>query len=188
MTVSKNSEHDFIPESSGFSAADANTGNWDLSARCPYPYKPSCNFSSVNTACPSEDNFWSGLAFPQYINNSAETSEYFNQSTPLTQSVQQGKHTHTSVSLVLKRKVPSDNGIGRFMPRTTQLQERKRKRDQGNRLAFIGMDSDSTEVIIGPRLPEIPKVDMDDDSLNTSASLIRNKLKEVCTLKKTKQT
>uniref|UniRef100_A0A8C8SJN7 RNA-binding protein 48 n=1 Tax=Pelusios castaneus TaxID=367368 RepID=A0A8C8SJN7_9SAUR len=178
-TVSKNSECDFKPETSGFSAAHANSGNWDPSGRCPSSYKPSCNFSSVNRVCPSGDHFWSGLAFPQYVSNYAETSEYFNQSTSLSESVQQGGHTHTPVSLVRQRKAPSDNGIGRFMPRTTQLQERKRKRDQGNRLAFIGMDSDSTEVIIGPQLPEMPKVDMDDDSLNTSASLIRTKLKEV---------
>ncbi|XP_007060372.1 RNA-binding protein 48 [Chelonia mydas] len=178
-TVSKNSKHDFQPETLGFSAADANTGNWDPSVCCPYSYKPSCEFSSRNTACPSGGHFQSVLAFPKYVNNCAETSEYFSQSKHLTQSAQEGGHTNTPISLVLQRKVPSDNGIGRFMPRTTQLQERKRKRDQGNQIDFIGIDSDSTEVIIGPRLPEIPKVDMDDDSLNTSASLIRNKLKKV---------
>ncbi|KAM9165381.1 RNA-binding protein 48 [Pangshura tecta] len=176
-TVSKNSEYDFQPETLGFSAADANTGNWDPSV-CS-PYQPSCEFSSRNTACPSGGHFQRVLAFPQYVSNCAETFESFCQSKPLTQSAQQGGYTNTPVSLVLQRKVPSDNGIGRFMPRTTQLQERKRKRDQGNQIDFIGIDSDSTEVIIGPRLPEIPKVDMDDDSLNASANLIRNKLTEV---------
>lgn len=33
--------------------------------------------------------------------------------------------------------------------------------------------------MIGPLLPDIPKVDMHDDSLNTTADLIRKKLKEV---------
>lgn len=69
------------------------------------------------------------------------------------------------------------------MPRTTRLQERKRKREEGNKFSLIGTSVDSTEVIIGPQLPEVPKVDMDDDSLNTSATLIRNKLKEVWILK-----
>lgn len=69
------------------------------------------------------------------------------------------------------------------MPRTTQLQERKRKREEGNKSALIETNVDSTDIIIGPQLPEIPKVDMDDDSLNTSATLIRNKLKEVWILK-----
>lgn len=78
-----------------------------------------------------------------------------------------------------QRAVPIDNGIDRFMPRTTHLQERKRKREEGNKFSLIGTSADSTEVIIGPQLPEIPKVNMDDDSLNTSATLIRNKLKEV---------
>nr|XP_006114537.1 RNA-binding protein 48 [Pelodiscus sinensis] len=178
-TASKNLERCFQPETLGVSAADASTSNWDPSARCPYPYKPSCEFSSRNTACPSGDHFQSAMAFPQYVNNSAETSEYNSQSKPLTNSAQERGRTNSPVSLVLQRKVPSDNGIGRFMPRTTQLQERKRKRDQSNQIAFIGTDSDSSEIIIGPRLPEIPKVDMDDDSLNTSASLIRNKLNKV---------
>ncbi|XP_074840848.1 RNA-binding protein 48 [Carettochelys insculpta] len=178
-TVPKNSEHGVQPEALGFSAADKNSDKWDPSACCPYPYRPSCEFSPRNRTCPSGDHFQNALAFPQSIKNCAETSEYFSQSKPLTQSAPQGRHINTPVSLGLQRKVPSDNSIGRFMPRTTQLQERKRKRDQSSQIAFIGMDSDSTEVIIGPRLPEIPKVDMGDDSLNTTASLIRNKLTEV---------
>ncbi|MEE6466598.1 hypothetical protein FKM82_007007 [Ascaphus truei] len=77
------------------------------------------------------------------------------------------------------RPNPPDNGIVRFMPRTAQLQERQRKREKSNALALCGSSPDSEAIVIGPRLPEIPKVDMDDNSLNVSANLIRVKLKEV---------
>lgn len=35
------------------------------------------------------------------------------------------------------------------------------------------------EQLIGPKLPEPPRVDMEDESLNTTVSLIRNTLKKV---------
>ncbi|KFV74458.1 RNA-binding protein 48, partial [Dryobates pubescens] len=93
------------------------------------------------------------LTFPHDY-NCAETSGYLGHNTSLTQ-------------------------IDRFMPRTTHLQERKRKREEGVLFSLLGTNVDKTEVVFGPQLPEPPKVDMDDDSLNTSATLIRNKLKEV---------
>ncbi|CAI9580750.1 unnamed protein product [Staurois parvus] len=74
----------------------------------------------------------------------------------------------------------------RFMPRTTQLQERQRKREERTRLDLLLPESQ--EIVIGPKLPEIPKLDMTDDSLNISADLIRAKLKEgsaSCTLTRT---
>ncbi|XP_066441866.1 RNA-binding protein 48 [Eleutherodactylus coqui] len=77
--------------------------------------------------------------------------------------------------------IPTQNIMGsnpaRFMPRTTQLQERQRKREES--LARSLYLSDSPEVVIGPKLPELPKLDFEDDSLNTSAKLIRGKLKVV---------
>ncbi|KAF6302042.1 RNA binding motif protein 48 [Rhinolophus ferrumequinum] len=74
---------------------------------------------------------------------------------------------------------PSE-AVDRFMPRTTQLQERKRRRENDRKLGtFLETSLSSNEVMIGPLLPDIPKVDMHDDSLNTTANLIRNKLKEV---------
>lgn len=169
-TISKNSD---CPWSTPGSCT---TVSWD----------PSCFTSShrvsQNTGYPSGNHNWSLLTFPQYDNNCAETSGYFGQSTSLTLNVQPGGHTPPT-PLMQQRTVPIDNGIDRFMPRTTHLQERKRKREEGNKFSLIGTSVDNTEVIIGPQLPEIPKVDMDDDSLNTSATLIRNKLKEVWILK-----
>ncbi|NWU05310.1 RBM48 protein, partial [Cephalopterus ornatus] len=167
-TVSKTSEHDCPWSTSGSHAAS----NWD----------PSCLTSSHgvshNTGHPSGNHNQSLLTSPHYDNNCAETSGYFGQNTSLTPSVHPGGCTPPA-SLMQQRMVPTYSGIDRFMPRTTHLQERKRKKEEGNRFSLLGTSADNTEVIIGPKLPEIPKVDMDDESLNTSATLIRNKLKEV---------
>ncbi|XP_077030994.1 RNA-binding protein 48 isoform X2 [Agelaius phoeniceus] len=167
-TASNNSEHDCPWSTSGSSIAS----NWD----------PSCFTSSPgvshNTAYPAGNQNQSLLTPPHYDNNCAEISGYFGQNTSLTPNVHPGVCTPPA-SLMQHRKVPACNGIDRFMPRTTHLQERKRKREEGNKFSLIGTSEDNTEVVIGPQLPEIPKVDMDDESLNTSATLIRNKLKEV---------
>ncbi|NXY88447.1 RBM48 protein, partial [Alcedo cyanopectus] len=74
---------------------------------------------------------------------------------------------------------PLDSGVQRFVPRTTRLQERKRRREEGSLVALLGTSTDSSAVPIGPRLPAVPRVDLEDDSLNASAALIRNKLREV---------
>ncbi|NXR98705.1 RBM48 protein, partial [Oxylabes madagascariensis] len=167
-TASKNSEHDCPWSTSGPCVAS----DWD----------PSCFTSSPgvshSAAYPSGNQNQSLLTSPHSDNNCAEISGYFGQNTSLTPSVHPGGHTPPA-SLMQQRMVPAYNGIDRFMPRTTHLQERKRKREEGNKFSLIGTSEDNTEVVIGPQLPQIPKVDMDDESLNTSATLIRNKLKEV---------
>lgn len=170
-TASKNSEHD-CPWSTSESHV---ASNWDPSCFTSYPGV------SHNMAYPSGNQNQSLLTSPHYDNNCAEISGYFGQNTSLTSSVHPGGHTPPA-SLMQQRMVPAYNGIDRFMPRTTHLQERKRKREEGNKFSLIGTSEDNTEVVIGPQLPEIPKVDMDDESLNTSATLIRNKLKEVWVL------
>uniref|UniRef100_UPI00398E320B RNA-binding protein 48 isoform X2 n=1 Tax=Pristiophorus japonicus TaxID=55135 RepID=UPI00398E320B len=76
--------------------------------------------------------------------------------------------------------------VSRFVPRTTQLQNRKKINQQMDINVFGGLDTDSTTVVIGPKLPEISKVDMGDNSLNVSATLIRNKLTEVLSVSTTK--
>ncbi|XP_042657710.1 RNA-binding protein 48 isoform X2 [Tyto alba] len=165
-TGSENSKHD-CPWSAARSCA---ASNWD-----PSSFRSSHGVS-LNIEHPSGNHLQSLLTLP-HDNSCGETSGYFGQNTSLTASVHPGGHTPTT-SLMQQRAVPIDNGVDRFMPRTTHLQERKRKREEGNKFSLIGTSADNTEVIIGPQLPEIPKVDMDDDSLNASATLIRNKLKE----------
>ncbi|NXI41552.1 RBM48 protein, partial [Galbula dea] len=166
-TASKNSKHDLPWSTSGSCAAS----NWDLA----------CSTSShgvcPNAGCPPGSHHQSLVTLP-HGNNCAETSGYLGQNSSLTAGVHPGG-CNPPGSFMQHRSVPAANGIDRFMPRTTHLQERKRRREEGNKFSLIGINEDKTEVIVGPQLPEIPKVDMDDDSLNASATLIRNKLKEV---------
>lgn len=66
----------------------------------------------------------------------------------------------------------------RFVPRTTQLENRKRKLEEAVEHSLTAVTRNS-EPLMGPRLPEPPKVDMEDESLNTTVSLIRNTMKQV---------
>lgn len=66
----------------------------------------------------------------------------------------------------------------RFLPRTKHLEKRKRKLEEAaEESAHVSV----SEPLIGPKLPKPPKLDMEDDSLNTTVSLIRNTLKQVVT-------
>ncbi|XP_030300615.1 RNA-binding protein 48 [Calypte anna] len=145
-------------------------GSWAAGDSDPSCFA-SCHGVSQNTGYPA-GNHNQSLTFPQYGDSCAETSGCFGQNTSLCLNTQPG-------GCAPPRAAPVDNGVGRFLPRTTHLQERKRKREEGNKVSLMGTSVDNTEVIIGPQLPEIPKVDMDDASLNMSATLIRNKMKEV---------
>ncbi|NXP72858.1 RBM48 protein, partial [Ramphastos sulfuratus] len=166
--VLKHSEHDHPWTTSGSPAANS----WDSSCFT------SCQGVPYNTGHPTGNQQQQNLLTFPHENNCGETSGCLGHNTSLTQSVDPGGGT-PGPSSVRPRAVRIDNGVNRFMPRTTHLQERKRKREEGAKFALLGTSVDKTEVVFGPQLPEPPKVDMDDDSLNTSATLIRNKLKEV---------
>nr|XP_020487359.1 RNA-binding protein 48 [Labrus bergylta] len=76
------------------------------------------------------------------------------------------------------RLTSNQSSAVRFVPRTTHLENRKRKVE----VALENMATDDTsnnEPLIGPKLPDLPKVDMIDESLNTTVSLIRNTMKQV---------
>lgn len=66
-----------------------------------------------------------------------------------------------------------------FLPRTTHLERRKRRMEEA--AEHSAKVSGENEPLIGPKLPESLKLDMEDDSLNTTVSLIRNTLKQVVT-------
>ncbi|NWJ00150.1 RBM48 protein, partial [Crypturellus undulatus] len=162
--ISANSEYDGQQTSSEFPGA----GNWN-----PAPCFPDSHLVPQNNRYLSGNGNQSQFMLPQNASNCAETSGCFGQ----TQNVQAG--CFLPVPSAQHRTAPLDNGIDRFLPRTTHLQERKRRREESNRSALLGTYMDSMEVPFGPQLPAVPKVDMDDDSLNTSAALIRSKLKQV---------
>ncbi|XP_016097719.1 RNA-binding protein 48-like [Sinocyclocheilus grahami] len=71
----------------------------------------------------------------------------------------------------------------RFMPRTTHLESRKRKLEEQ---VFFLNEASETETLIGPKLPELPKVDMEDQSLNVTASLIRQTMSKVASVPQVK--
>lgn len=79
----------------------------------------------------------------------------------------------------IRQKVSSDQSAAvRFIPRTTRLENRKRK--MGEDVEHLSADLKSNnEPLIGPKLPEPPKIDMEDESLNTTMNLIRNTMKKV---------
>lgn len=78
-----------------------------------------------------------------------------------------------------RRVAPKQSAAVRFVPRTTHLESKKRRMQEAE-AERSGTDVErDNEQLIGPRLPETPKLDMEDESLNTTVSLIRNTLKKV---------
>ncbi|RXM35941.1 RNA-binding protein 48 [Acipenser ruthenus] len=100
-----------------------------------------------------------------------------------------GHAANTGKHCVTERSPPSDRrkyhgskeasftmtntSVARFIPRTTHLQDRKRRKEQVAVDSLIGIDKNDAEIFVGPKLPEEPKVD---DSLNMSVDFIRNRL------------
>ncbi|KAF3707512.1 RNA-binding protein 48 [Channa argus] len=76
------------------------------------------------------------------------------------------------------RSNPNHTSAVKFVPRTSHLKNRKRKMEEAadNLLTDV---SGKNEPLIGPKLPEPPIQDMEDESLNTTVSLIRNAMKQV---------
>ncbi|XP_068584606.1 RNA-binding protein 48 isoform X2 [Cebidichthys violaceus] len=70
------------------------------------------------------------------------------------------------------------SAVARFVPRTTHLENRKRKMEAAAEHSPTDVTRNN-EPLIGPKLPEPPKLDMADESLNTTVSLIRNTMKQV---------
>ncbi|XP_059206062.1 RNA-binding protein 48 [Centropristis striata] len=66
----------------------------------------------------------------------------------------------------------------RFVPRTAHLENRKRKIEEAAAHSQTDVTGNN-EPLIGPKLPEPPKLDMEDVSLNTTVTLIRNTMKQV---------
>ncbi|XP_074543113.1 RNA-binding protein 48 [Halichoeres trimaculatus] len=79
-----------------------------------------------------------------------------------------------------QRLTSNQSSTTRFVPRTTHLENRKRKIN--DIVENSRSEDSSSEPLIGPKLPEPPKMDMEDESLNTTVSLIRSTMKQVGTL------
>lgn len=76
------------------------------------------------------------------------------------------------------RLTSNQSAVVRFVPRTTHLESRKRRMEEETEHSLTNVTR-KTALLIGPKLPEPPKVDMEDESLNTTVSLIRGTMKKV---------
>ncbi|KAJ3608665.1 hypothetical protein NHX12_023196 [Muraenolepis orangiensis] len=93
------------------------------------------------------------------------------------------QHTDTET-----RVAPRPASAVRFVPRTTHLETRKRRMEETRDPLLLSYDvvgDDSPP--IGPQLPEPPRLDMEDESLNATVHHIRNTLKQVASEKPVKE-
>ncbi|XP_075862555.1 RNA-binding protein 48 [Microcebus murinus] len=170
---------DFHSEMSGFCAAALNASTGNSNPGLPYSCDlPLCYFSSKCT-CSSREHVDRASNSSKDGGNHDQTVEHCYHSDSL-QKIQVNTFKNSVTYSGIQKAITPSEAADRFMPRTTQLQERKRRREDDRKLeTFLEASMSSNEVMIGPLLPDIPKVDMHDDSLNTTANLIRNKLKKV---------
>nr|XP_033779306.1 RNA-binding protein 48-like [Geotrypetes seraphini] len=166
---------------SEYSEPSSQPGRSNTSISSETPYSCFAHSFELPSSCSISQN--PVTAIPAYVGNWPSESTANNSQAASSADIDQWKeHNMIAPTPGPQRKEPSNKGIGRFIPRTTLLEERKRRRDQDTAFHLTGASMDNTEVIIGPLLPEIPNVDMDDESLNVSANAIRNKLKEVSSI------
>uniref|UniRef100_A0A8C5XKG4 RNA-binding protein 48 n=1 Tax=Microcebus murinus TaxID=30608 RepID=A0A8C5XKG4_MICMU len=169
----KDFRQDFHSEMSGFCAAAMNASTGNSNPGLPYSCElPLCYFSSKCT--------FSSREHVDRASNSSKDGGNHDQTDDSLQKIQVNTFKNSVTYSGTQKSITPSEAADRFMPRTTQLQEQKRRREDDRKLGtFLEPSTSSNEVMIGPLLPDIPKVDLHDDSLNTTANLIWNKLKKV---------
>ncbi|GAB1289380.1 RNA-binding protein 48 [Apodemus speciosus] len=175
----KDSRQDFHPRASGFGTAALDTcpeGPLETASPClPYSCQvPLSYFASKSTCSPGERPDRASHSCNSARSHGEPPKHQHHSAFP--PKPQMNSYKSSAPCSGVQEAISASQAVGRFMPRTTQLQERKRRRDCDGEL---GTNTSSNGVLIGPKLPGIPTVDLQDDSLNTTANLIRNKLKEV---------
>ncbi|MCI4391992.1 hypothetical protein PGIGA_G00140790 [Pangasianodon gigas] len=124
---------------------------------------------SLQTSAPTEDKMGSlHLFIPPSPELSKQTSNWPN-------SASAGKEERDRTK---KSKNPP-SAAPRFIPRTARLENRKRRMEESTDL--LGM-SDKNAPLFGPKLPEQQRMDMEDDSLNITANLIRQTIAKVSSI------
>lgn len=132
----------------------------------PLPLPPQEYCYSAHTALPTEDKM--GTLYTAVTETNPQPSSSSSQP--------------SDGDAGIGHKVNSDQSAAvRFVPRTTRLENRKRKLEE-NMGHFFNDPKRNNEPLIGPKLPEPPKLDMEDESLNTTMTLIRNTMKKVTCL------
>ncbi|KFO23917.1 RNA-binding protein 48 [Fukomys damarensis] len=169
----------FHTNASEFCAATVNTPTGNSNHCFPYSCElPLCYFAS-NCSCSPRQHMARASSFYKDERNHDKTVKHciHNDSSS---ELQINPFKNSVPSSGAQKAITPSGAVDRFMPRATQLQERKRRREDDRKLGtLLETRMSSNEVMIGPKLPDVPEVDLQDGSLNTTASLIRNKLKEV---------
>lgn len=179
----KDSRQDFHAHMPGFCTPALNTSpknpSENSSPCLPYSCEfPLCYFASKSPCSPGEHTDKASDSCNS-ARNRGELQKHRDHSA-FPPKLQMNTYKTSVPCSSVQEAIATSQAVGRFMPRTTQLQERKRRRDCDRELGtFLETNISSNEVLIGPKLPGIPTVDLQDDSLNTTANLIRSKLKEV---------
>ncbi|KAL4843020.1 hypothetical protein H8958_001976, partial [Nasalis larvatus] len=157
----ENFRQDFHSEMSGFCTAAVNTSVGNSNPYLPYSCElPLCYFSS-KCMCSSRGHVDRASDSCKDGRNHGKTMGHYNHNDSL-QKTQINTFKNSVAYPGAQKAITPSEAVDRFMPRITQLQ-----------------DSSSKEVMTGPLLPDVSKVDMHDDSLNTTTNLIWNKLKQV---------
>uniref|UniRef100_A0A2K6MFQ7 RNA-binding protein 48 n=1 Tax=Rhinopithecus bieti TaxID=61621 RepID=A0A2K6MFQ7_RHIBE len=174
----ENFRQDFHSEMSGFCTAAVNTSVGNSNPYLPYSRElPLCYFSS-KCMCSSRGHVDRASNSSKDGRNHGKTMGHYNHNDSL-QKTQINTFKNSVAYPGAQKAITPSEAVDRFMPRITQLQEHKRRREDDHKLgAFLETSSSSNEVMTGPLLPDVSKVDMHDDSLNTATNLIWNKLKQ----------
>lgn len=143
----------------------SNTGHFDGFPQLPLPPREHCY--SPHRAPPTEDRM--GTLYAAVTETNPQPSSSSSRPPDRDRARDTGHEVSSDQSPAV-----------RFVPRTTRLETRKRKLEEDAEHFLTPPESDK-EPLIGPKLPEPPKVDMEDESLNTTVNLIRNTMKKVTT-------
>lgn len=174
----RESGQDFHPHMTGLCTTASNTSPANSSPYLPYSCElPLCYFAS-KSACSPEEHVERASDSCDSAGHHSELLKHHD-CNAFAPGLQMNTYRNSVPCSSVQEAITTSEAVGRFMPRTMQLQERKRRRDCDHELGTFETNTGCNEVLIGPKLPDIPSVDLQDDSLNTTADLIRSKLKEV---------
>ncbi|XP_018587418.1 RNA-binding protein 48 [Scleropages formosus] len=159
-------------------------GSWDFRERETWNEKGSWDLSYPLLPLPPQEGFPSVFEQTVYEDSMGSTYSAGTSDQPIA-SV--GQKCSSDRSTVVYIKVKDRPPPAKLIPRTAHLQNRKRKMEEASKAFLLGT-TEKNDTLIGPKLPELPKVDMEDDSLNITVNLIRSTMAKVSTIPENKAT
>ncbi|KAM3597094.1 uncharacterized protein V6R79_025837 [Siganus canaliculatus] len=166
ITISRNDQNSFHDDNS--TGESSNSILYSSFPRLPLPPRETRYFGSKNQHGTMQTEDKMGTLHNAFPHAKAQL-------VPSSSSSQTSADSNKSTERRLTLNQPS---AVRFVPRTTHLENRKRKMEEAIEHSLTDV-SRNNEPLIGPKLPELPKLDMEDESLNTTVNLIRDTMKQV---------